>query len=90
MKLSSEQIDELERVALAATPGPWAVDALKVGARFNIELPDGSEVIAMSQQLVGDRLSEQRGANADYIAAVNPQAVLALIKQLRAAQADVK
>lgn len=84
MTLSSEQIDELERLALAATPGPWAVDALKIGARFNIELPDGTEAIAMSQQLVGDRLSEQRGANADFIAAANPQTVLALVNQLRA------
>lgn len=89
MTLTSEQLDELERLALAATPGPWAVDALQIGARFNIELPDGSEAVAMSQQLVGDRLSVQRGANADFIAAANPQTVLALISQLRAAQADV-
>lgn len=88
MTLTSEQIDELERLALAATPGPWAVDALQIGARFNIELPDGSEAIAMSQQLAGDRLGEKRGANAAFIAAANPQTVLALINQLRAAKAD--
>ncbi len=85
MALTSEQIEELERLALAATPGPWVVDALQIGARFNIELPNGSEAIAMSQQLAGDRLSEQRGANADFIAAAHPQTVLALIKQLREA-----
>lgn len=90
MPLSNEQIDELEQLALAATPGPWAVDALQIGARYNIELPDGSEAIAMTQQLAGDRLSEQRGANADFIAAAHPQMVLALISQLRAALAVEK
>lgn len=90
MPLSNEQIDELEQLALAATPGPWAVDALQIGARYNIELPDGSEAIAMTQQLAGDRLSVQRGANADFIAAAHPQKVLALISQLRAALAVEK
>lgn len=89
MTLTNEQIDELERLALDATPGPWKVDALQIGARFNIELPDGSEAIAMSQQLAGDRLNEKRGANADFIAAANPLTVRALINQLRAAQAGV-
>lgn len=87
--LSSEQIDKLERLALAATPGPWAVDALQIDARYNIELPDGSEAIAMAQQLASDSRSVQRGANADFIAAAHPQTVLALINQMRAAQAGL-
>lgn len=87
MQLTTENIDILEQLALAATPGPWAVDPLGVGARFNIETPDGAECIAMAQQLVADRRNEKRGANADYIAAAHPQIILGLIKLLRAAQA---
>jgi hypothetical protein len=85
MELIEEQLERLEQLALAATPGPWAVDAIGCGARFNIELPDGSEAIAMSQQLHNDRGNQQRAANADYIAAANPHVVLGLIRELRAA-----
>lgn len=88
MELIEEQLDRLEQLALAATPGPWAVDAIGCGARFNIELPDGSEAIAMSQQLHNDRGNQQRAANADYIAAANPHVVLALIRELRSALKD--
>lgn len=90
MQLTAEQIDKLEQLALAATPGPWVVDALDIGARFNIETPDGTESIAIAQQLVSDRLLKQRGANADYIASANPQTVLGLISLLRAAQSSAK
>lgn len=90
MKLTTEQIDNLEQLALAATPGPWAVDPLDIGARFNIETPDGAKCIAMTQQLVDARLSIKRGANADFISAAHPQVVLGLIQLLRAAQPDVK
>lgn len=88
MEHIEEQLDRLEKLALAATPGPWAVDAIGCGARFNIELPDGSEAIAMSQQLHNDRGNQQRADNADYIAAVNPHVVLALIRELRSAIKD--
>ncbi len=88
MNLTDEHLNQLEHLALAATPGPWAADAIGCGARFNIELPDGSEAIAISQQLHNDRGNQQRAANAEYIAAANPHVVLALIRELRSGMKD--
>jgi hypothetical protein len=88
MEHIEEQLARSEQLARAATPGPWAVDPIGCGARFNIELPDGSEAIAMSQQLHNDRGNQQRAANADYIAAANPHVVLGLIRELRSAMKD--
>lgn len=86
MQLTWEEIEQLKELAEAASKGRWVVDALNVGARFNIESPDGKVAIAMAQQLYGDRQNVQRAANADYIAAANPEVILSLINQLLAAQ----
>lgn len=86
MELTREELEQLKQLAEAASQGRWVVDALNVGARFNIETPDGKVAIAMAQQLYGDRQNVQRAANADYIAAANPEVILSLINQLLAAQ----
>jgi hypothetical protein len=91
MTLSNTDLDLLEASALAATPGLWAVDPRDIGARFNIETPDGSTVIAMTQEIFKDTGNRQRAANADYIAAAHPSVLIALVrelKQLRAAVVD--
>ncbi|EOA4329558.1 ead/Ea22-like family protein [Pseudomonas aeruginosa] len=76
---------ELRRLAKAATPGPWVTDAQKNGAIFNIESESGDMCIAMSQENPAPtrlEINEQRRANAEWIAAANPKAILALLDQI--------
>ncbi|MFO6387249.1 ead/Ea22-like family protein [Pseudomonas aeruginosa] len=77
---------ELRRLAEAATPGPWVTDAQQNGAIFNIESESGDMCIAMSQENPAPtrlEINEQRRANAEFIAAANPQAILGLLERLR-------
>jgi hypothetical protein len=83
MVISPADLDHYESLALAATEGPWACDPLDIGTLFNIEDGEGVSV-AMAAPIPGDRNNEQRQANADFMAAMNPQTVIALIAQLRA------
>lgn len=64
-------IEELKRLAEAATPGPWVLDELL--ADFY-----GFEVRTSTDEKVCADASEQDAA---YIAAANPAAVLELIRQ---------
>lgn len=72
-------LDELERLAKAATPGPWIF--VNVGytfsqsAQYSIEPSPGVSVW------------EHNRKDADYIAAANPATVLALIARVRKAEA---
>lgn len=81
---SMDQLDEFERLAQEASEGPWAVDPLDIGTCFNVELPNGDPV-AMAGPITGDQNHAQRRANAQFIAALNPTVVQALISQLQAA-----
>lgn len=67
-------IDELERLAKAATPGPWSQAGCRVTAK---EL--GYDRVADTEFD-----NESMAENAAFIAAANPTTVLALISQLRA------
>lgn len=67
-------IDELERLAKAATPGPWSQSGFRVTAK---EL--GYDRVA-DTEFDNDSMAE----NAAFIAAANPATVLTLINQLRA------
>ncbi len=84
MELTIEMLDELENLALAATPDLWVVDPLGNGSSWSVETSDGEQPIALCQPISGDRLNLQRNANAKYIAAANPQKLLAIISKLRA------
>ena len=75
--------------ALPGWLGLAASFAVLAGMTGLAGIPSARKAIAMTQQLAGDRLNEERGANADFIAAANPLTVRALINQLRAAQAGV-
>jgi hypothetical protein len=80
-------VGELERLARAATPGPWHVQGVGIGG---IEDTDGN-VIAQAQQFKPVRNKDDlndRIQNAAFIAAANPAAVLALIDRVRAAEAE--
>lgn len=68
---------ELRKLAEKATRGPW--QAICLG---NDEYP--SEVWYADNMRVCLMPSNVRGVNADYIAAANPQAILALLDQIEA------
>ncbi|ELX9519697.1 ead/Ea22-like family protein [Pseudomonas aeruginosa] len=77
--------NKLKELAERATPGPWVVDAQQSGAIFNIESESGDLCIAMSQENPAStrlEMNEQRRVNAEFIAAANPQAILALLDQI--------
>lgn len=77
--------NKLKELAERATPGPWVVDAQQSGAIFNIESESGDLCIAMSQENPAStrlEMNEQRRVNAEFIAAANPQAILALLDEI--------
>ncbi|QFT84922.1 hypothetical protein FIU88_08035 [Halomonas sp. THAF12] len=75
----SIDIDKLEALAQAATPGPWSM------------AEDGSPVVnagGRAAHLIGPPGSdEEAAANTQFIAATDPDAILALIARLREAEA---
>ncbi|HCF2959111.1 TPA: ead/Ea22-like family protein [Pseudomonas aeruginosa] len=82
---------ELRRLAKAATPGPWVTDAQQNGAIFNIESESGDMCIAMSQENPAPtrlEINEQRRANAEWIAAANPKAIIALLDEIDRLKAE--
>lgn len=90
-----DKFSELKAAALAATPGPWASvdDEWSDGDHANItneERSDGS-IIAIAQVEGGgsesgcdEPFSNEQQANAAFIAAANPAAILALLAELEA------
>lgn len=81
-------LDELERLAKAATPGPWEVDG------------DGRDICGFAGRLGAANgeppyeITENNGfmrnsmaADAAFISAANPTVVLELVRRLRAAEA---
>lgn len=93
-------IEELKRLAEAATPGPWISNeswqSMRLGARHSgkYEIRKNGRLSPSFQPLAlvrGDkRITGGNGKdNADYIAAANPAAVLELIAEVEALRADV-
>lgn len=83
--------NKLKELAERATPGPWVVDAQQSGAIFNIESKSGDLCIAMSQENPAStrlEMNEQRRVNAEFIAAANPQAILALLDEIDRLKAE--
>ncbi|HCC4913449.1 TPA: ead/Ea22-like family protein [Pseudomonas aeruginosa] len=83
--------NKLKELAELATPGPWVVDAQQSGAIFNIESESGDLCIAMSQENPAStrlEMNEQRRVNAEFIAAANPQAILALLDEIDRLKAE--
>ena len=81
-------LDALEAAARAATPGPWQEFAESgdwwmagvdnEGGPLDTVIPDTGPSTGIAQETI------------DYIAALNPAAVLALIARLRAAEAALR
>lgn len=68
--ITKEQLAELERLARAATPGPWHTDRMPYTERI---LSGNDFYVARTFGM------RQRDLNAAYIAAANPATVLALM-----------
>jgi len=76
-------IEELERLAKAAAPGPWRrQDFRSSGEKNGIDDSDGDVVCASYGRL--------RPKSFDFIAAANPSAVLSLIDRLKKAEAELE
>lgn len=79
--MSEINIEELERLAKAAAPGPWCRrDFHSSGQKNGVDDSDGDVVCASYSSL--------RPKSFDFIAAANPSAVLALIDRVKKAEAQ--
>lgn len=78
-------LDALEQTAEAATPGPWYMDANHAGQPIGVAPSKGRPD---DLWMVCDAPTRSGCGESDlaFIAAANPQAVLALIRELRAAR----
>jgi len=78
MPTSPTDLSRLETLAREATPGDWYVDPVRYP--HTVGDPDGHRIV--------ETYGKNRAANAAYIAAANPAAVLALIERVRELEAD--
>lgn len=87
--LDDNAIEELKQLAMAASLGPWVPgwgawvpkDYSKIGSDVCAVLnpKDASQILAIT----GSKNSDQSRADAEYIAAANPEAVLDLIARIQ-------
>lgn len=77
-------LDELKRLAEAATPGPWFAWGPEPSATIN---PEGAMFVQGPKRMYVDRAPGMRAEDAIYIAALSPELVLALIACVEAAKA---
>lgn len=90
-------LDELERLARAATPGPWTWDNAKGNEAFHLEGAadnyDDREILhAISGTIYSEHSSDPAcigvaEKHKAYISAVNPTVILELIERVRRAEA---
>ena len=73
-------LESLEAKAKAATPGPW---------RYGYEPGFCGELIDPIGEMIASFADEPAARDANFIAAANPKAILALIRELREARAAV-
>lgn len=78
--MSNIDLEELKRLAEAATPGPWESVA-RTNAFWDIEAP---EQPGYAEKMIASVSRDED--NSAFIAAVNPQVVLALIRELEEAR----
>ena len=77
------KLDELEKLAKAATPGPW-----KVKFDINVSDREGVSVLGAGGTDATAHFDRNRN-NATFIAAANPATVLRLVELLRESQAAI-
>ena len=83
--MTDTEINELEKLAKAATPGPWTTRTTRNGSFVYSE--NGAEIsfssIIYSSEPSHCVSKDQAEKNASFIAAVNPITILYLIEELR-------
>ena len=79
-------INELRRLAQAATPGPWQFWHGWVAANID---NDGGVVVAERPTQSGGKYQAKVDANFKFIAAANPATVIELLDRLEAAEKDI-
>lgn len=72
-------IEELKKLAMAATPGPWEVERLPDVFTGGPHISDG--ILAICGVWSDGELSHNKQNNGAFIAAANPAAVLELIEE---------
>ena len=77
-------LTDLERLARAATPGPWELDDEFCVYGKHEYAPRGIAYVGICRPVDGGRTD---GADAAYIAALSPERVLAIIAVIEAAKA---
>lgn len=92
-------LEELERLARAATPGPWVRESLEPRT-YGLDWVDGPDrrKLAVCGDVIGNGTHgyceivgcDEIAANAAYIAAANPAAVLAVIAAHKEALAQLE
>ena len=82
-------IEEMERLANAATPGPWKLVGTveQAGGDYKDIIPTSVSCGAFCQGGTPDRADE---ADLAFIAAANPSAILALLDRLKKAEAELE
>lgn len=87
----SARLEEMLRIARAATPGPWSVQKGNFGVGRYVQGSDGHPVCQMSANSTPKGMAKERSgealANAQHIATFNPRTAEALVKVAMAAQA---
>jgi len=95
-------LDEIERLARAATPGKWSVretviNGIGYGGHWVetdhedlIQITGSGGARSFTHRVFDRQIHDDNEANAAYIAAANPATVLALVARLRAAEAALR
>lgn len=77
-------LDELERLAREATPGPWFSDLDPVGTREMVTYrPDGETDYDICNCSTGPKFADRH-----FIAAANPAVILEFVAEVRRLRAD--
>lgn len=84
-----DELDKLERLAKAATPGPWEFkednDETKDGSYLEFYTAGPARIDIYRFDPQGETLGK---ADAEYIAALSPDVALSLISEMRALRAE--
>jgi len=89
--IPDEKLDELEREALAATPGPWfsAPFAYHEVGVYHARGSTSGTVDVSRTEIVARVPSRNRVHDAAHIAAADPQTVLDMVAELREARVRI-
>ncbi|MCK2024590.1 ead/Ea22-like family protein [Microbacterium sp. kSW2-24] len=82
--MTRTDLDALEAIARAATPGPWlTTKTSRDPDALCVDVPDGDDEMSLAWD-AGYGIIVMSAANAAHVAATNPASTLALIAELRA------